>query len=156
MGSAVTPSPLVGEGRGGGIAGHSQIKGYSSNGYNGATPSLALPHKWGRDRHRVVSQFEIRGSTRARVTRRPCHAQRKAGAPIWNSPPVSRQVIGRTRLRVRLADARVRGTIQLARLVEWAQPTTGGQRPTGLDPKRPVDTARLARSGRSTSSSSVG
>ena len=31
---------------------------------------------------------------------------------------------GRTRQRVRPADARGRDTIQLARLVEWAQPTT--------------------------------
>ena len=29
----------------------------------------------------------------------------------------------------------VRDKIQLARLVEWAQPTTGGQRPTDLDPE---------------------
>jgi hypothetical protein len=83
----------------------------------------------------VVSQFEFEGlDSRSRYSTSLCSAESRA--PIWNSPPVSSQVIGRTRFRVRLADAPVRDTIQLARLVEWAQTTTGGQRPTGLDPLR--------------------
>jgi hypothetical protein len=82
------------------------------------------------------------GSTRARVTRRPCHDQRKPGAPIWNSPPVSRQVIGRRRLGVRLGRRTCRG-YDPARLMELAQPTAGCQRPTGLDPKRPFRTNAL-------------
>ncbi len=74
-----------------------------------------------------------RQRTRARGTRRPCHDQRKPGAPIWNSPPVSREVIGRRRLGVRLGRRTCRG-YDPTRLMELAQPTAGCQRPTSLDP----------------------
>ena len=50
-------------------------------------------------------------------------------------------------LRSWLAAQRFRRTPQFqgrGRLMEWAQPTTGGQRPTGLDPLRTVDTAPIA------------
>jgi hypothetical protein len=83
-----------------------------------------------------VSVRNSKGSTRARVTRRPCHDQRKPGAPIWNSPPVSRQVIGGRRLGFRLGRRACRGYYDPARLMELAQPTAGCQRPTGLDPLR--------------------
>jgi hypothetical protein len=73
-------------------------------------------HQPNAERGSVTMKFE--GLDSRSRTRRPCYAQQKGGAPIWNRPPVSSRVIGRTALRVRLADARVRDTIQLARLVE--------------------------------------
>src|SRR5271168_3738699 len=47
MGSAVTPSPLLGEGWGGGIARHSQIKGLFFKRIQRRAPSLTLPPEGG-------------------------------------------------------------------------------------------------------------
>jgi hypothetical protein len=62
MGFVVTPSPLVGEGRGGGLAGHYQIRDSLFEWLHLARPpSLTLPHKGGGDPLRPIKLTDETG-----------------------------------------------------------------------------------------------